>query len=189
MNITKKQISQQCLLKELEKNPFLTDEQLAQALKVSIQTIRLDRLGKGIPELRERTRQMAENAQNKLQAIASKDIVGELLDLELGKSGISMMSVTPDMVMTKTGIARGHFMFAQANTLALAVVDAPAALTGIGNVKYKVPIYSGANLIAKAEVIRKEDKKYFIWVKIRNNSQEVFRAKFIVVSLPNERTV
>ena len=167
MNVSKKQIRQQRLLKELEKNPFLTDEQLAQTLKVSIQTIRLDRLGKGIPELRERTRQMAENAQNKLQAISSKDIVGELLDLELGKSGISMMSVTPDMVMAKTGIARGHFMFAQA----------------------KIPIYAGANLIAKAEVIRKEDKKYFIWVKIRNNSQEVFRAKFIVVSLPNERIV
>jgi len=189
MNISKKQIRQQRLSKELEKNPFLTDEQLAQTLKVSIQTIRLDRLGKGIPELRERTRQMAENAQNKLQAISSKDIVGDLLDLELGKSGISMMNVTPDMVMAKTGIARGHFMFAQANTLALAVVDAPGALTGVGNVKYKIPIYAGANLIAKAEVIRKEDKKYFIWVKIRNNSQEVFRAKFIVVSLPNERIV
>ena len=61
MNISKKQIRQQRLLKELEKNPFLTDEQLALTLKVSIQTIRLDRLGKGIPELRERTRQMAEN--------------------------------------------------------------------------------------------------------------------------------
>ncbi len=189
INVTKKQIRQQRLLKELRKNPFLTDEQLSQTLKVSIQTIRLDRLGQGIPELRERTRQMAEDAQNKLQAIASKDIVGELLDLELGKSGISMMNVTQDMVMAKTGIARGHFMFAQANTLALAVIDAPAALTGVANVKYKVPIYAGASLIARAEVIRIEDKKYFIWVKIRNNNEEVFRAKFIVVSLPNERIV
>ena len=57
MNVTKKQIRQQRLLKELRKNPFLTDEQLSQTLKVSIQTIRLDRLGQGIPELRERTRQ------------------------------------------------------------------------------------------------------------------------------------
>ncbi len=80
-------------------------------------------------------------------------------------------------------------MFAQANTLALAVIDAPAALTGVANVKYKVPIYAGASLIARAEVIRIEDKKYFIWVKIRNNNEEVFRAKFIVVSLPNERIV
>lgn len=187
MMASKRQIRQQQLLKALAKNPFLTDEQLALSLKVSVPTIRLDRLSKGIPELRERTRLMAEQAQNKLQAIASQDIVGELLDLDLGRSGISMMKVTPDMVMTKTGIARGHFMFAQANTLALAVVDAPAALTGIGNVKYKTPIYAGANLIARAEVIRKEADRYFIWVKIRNNNQEVFRAKFIVVSLPAER--
>ncbi|MEG1727787.1 MAG: transcription factor FapR [Acidaminococcaceae bacterium] len=187
MNVSKKQIRQNCLLQELEKNTFLTDEQLALSLQVSIQTIRLDRLCMGIPELRERTRLMAENAQNKLQAIASKDIVGELIDLDLGHSGISMMKVTQDMVLEKTGIARGHFMFAQANTLALAVIDAPAALTGVGNVKYKVPVFAGDNLVARAEVMRKQQDKYFIWVKIRNNNQEVFRAKFIIVSLPNER--
>ena len=128
-----------------------------------------------IPELRERTRQMAENAQVKLKAIDKKDIVGELIDLELNSSGISMMKITPDMVLEKTGVARGYYMFAMANTLALAVVDAEAALTGVGNVKYK-------------EVIRREFNKYIIWVKIRNNNEEVFRAKFIIVPCPDERT-
>lgn len=56
----------------LQRNPFLTDEQLAKNLAVSIQTIRLDRLSLNIPELRERTRQMAENAQVKLKAIDKK---------------------------------------------------------------------------------------------------------------------
>ena len=42
-------------------------------------------------------------------------------------------------------------------------------------------------LVAKAEVIRREHDKYVIWVKVRNNNEEVFRAKFIIVSLPNER--
>lgn len=79
-------------------------------------------------------------------------------------------------------------MFAMANTLALAVVDAEAALTGVGNVKYKVPVYAGATLVAKAEVIRRELNKYIIWVKIRNNKEEVFRAKFIIVPCPDERT-
>lgn len=37
----------------LERNPFLTDEQLAKALEVSIQTIRLDRLRMNIPEVRD----------------------------------------------------------------------------------------------------------------------------------------
>lgn len=85
----------------LQKNPFLTDEQLAKNLAVSIQTIRLDRLSLNIPELRERTRQMAENAQVKLKAIDKKDIVGDLIDLELNHSGISMMKITPDMVLEK----------------------------------------------------------------------------------------
>lgn len=171
----------------LERNPFLTDEQLAKALEVSIQTIRLDRLRMNIPEVRERTRQMAKNAQTKLKAIDKKDIVGDLIDLELNKIGISMLKITPEMVLEKTGVARGYYMFAMANTLALAVVDADAALTGVGNVKYKVPVYAGATLVAKAEVIRREHDKYVIWVKVRNNNEEVFRAKFIIVSLPNER--
>ena len=187
MNSSKKIIRQENLSKMLERNPFLTDEKLAKALEVSIQTIRLDRLRMNIPEVRERTRQMAENAQTKLKAIDKKDIVGDLIDLELNKIGISMLKITPEMVLEKTGVARGYYMFAMANTLALAVVDADAALTGVGNVKYKVPVYAGATLVAKAEVIRREHDKYVIWVKVRNNNEEVFRAKFIIVSLPNER--
>ncbi|MCI2115428.1 MAG: transcription factor FapR [Acidaminococcus sp.] len=171
----------------LAKNPFLTDENLAEQFDVSIQTIRLDRLALGIPELRERTRYMAENAQKKLQSITSDDIVGELIDLEIGVSGISMMTVTKEMVLQKTGVARGQYMFAQANSLALAVIDAPAAVTGVANVKYKIPVYSGSVLVARAEVKRKQEDKYTIWVKIRNNRKEVFRAKFLITALPEER--
>lgn len=77
-------------------------------------------------------------------------------------------------------------MFVMANTLALAVVDADAALTGVGNVKYKVPVYAGATLVAKAEVIRREHDKYVIWVKVATITKKCF-SKFIIVSLPNER--
>ncbi|MCH3951453.1 MAG: transcription factor FapR [Acidaminococcus sp.] len=182
-----KKLRQTKLQTLLAKNPFLTDENLAEQFDVSIQTIRLDRLALGIPELRERTRYMAENAQKKLQSITSDDIVGELIDLEIGVSGISMMTVTKEMVLQKTGVARGQYMFAQANSLALAVIDAPAAVTGVANVKYKIPVYSGSVLVARAEVKRKQEDKYTIWVKIRNNRKEVFRAKFLITALPEER--
>ncbi len=178
-----KKLRQEMLKEKIETCPFIRDEELAAFLHVSVQTIRLDRLELGIPELRERTKQMAENAQNKLKTIASGDVVGELIDLELGKSGISVMTVTPDMVFEKTQIARGHYIFSQANSLALAIIDAPAAVTGVANIKYKVPIKVGEKLIAKAEVMKKRGNKYFIWVKTRNDMQEVFRAKFIMVSL------
>lgn len=185
MTSSKKLIRHKSLKNLLRENPFSTDEQLAQMLGVSVQTIRLDRVTLGIPELRARTRTMAEEAQTKLRAIDKKDIVGELLDLELNKIGISTLKITPDMVLERTGIARGYYMFAMANTLALAVVDAEYALTAVGNVKYKLPVNAGAVLVARAVVTHRRMDKYYIFVSVKNNNEEVFRAKFIIVSLDN----
>ena len=185
-SVGQKKARQQRLQQLLARNPFLTDEHLAETFQVSIQTIRLDRLALGIPELRERTRHMAEDAQEKLKAITSEDIVGELIDLEIGVSGISMMTVDREMVLQKTGVCRGQYMFAQANSLALALIDAPMAVTGVANVKYKVPVHVGEKLIAKAEIVKVRGNKYFVWVKTRNDTQEVFRAKFIMVSWGEE---
>ena len=178
-----KRIRQEALQDKLRLTPFLTDEELAVTLGVSIQTIRLDRMELGIPELRERTRQVAQEAHANPKAIASQDMTGEILDLELGRTGISTLVVTPDMVFEKTHVARGHHIFAQANSLALAVMDAPAAVTGVANIKFKIPVREGERLVAKAEVMRTRANKNFIWVKTRSGTQEVFRAKFIMVSL------
>ncbi len=183
----KKKERQQLLVEKVKEKPFLTDEELAKALSVSVQTIRLDRLELGIPELRGRIRKMAETAQNKVKSIQSGEVVGELIDLELGHSGISLLRVTEDMVFAKTQIAKGHYMFSQANSLALAIIDAPMAVTGVANVKYKVPVHVGEKLIAKAEIVRVRGNKYFVWVKTRNDTQEVFRAKFIMVSWGEEK--
>jgi acyl-coenzyme A thioesterase PaaI-like protein len=180
---TPKKIRHNQLLKLLEAKPFLTDEELSSQLGVSIQTIRLDRLELGIPELRERTKMVAEEAHGKLKTIDASDMVGELVDLELGRSGISVLDITPEMTFEKSGIARGHHIFAQANSLALAVIDAPVALTGVANVKYKIPVEPGDKLVAKAEVVRRRGNKHFVWVKTRLKSQEIFRAKFIMVAL------
>ena len=178
----KKKERQELLVAKVKEKPFLTDEELAKELAVSVQTIRLDRLELGIPELRGRIRKMAETSQNKVKAIQSGEVVGELIDLELGRSGISLLRVTEDMVFQRTQIAKGHYMFSQANSLALAIIDAPMAVTGIANVKYKVPVHVGEKLIAKAEIVRVRGNKYFVWVKTRNDEREVFRAKFIMVS-------
>lgn len=183
MTASKKLLRHKNLKKLLRDNPFSTDEQLAQLLGVSVQTIRLDRVALGIPELRARTRTMAEEAQMKLRAIDKKDIIGELLDLELNKIGISTLKITSDMVLDRTGVARGYYMFAMANTLALAVVDAEYALTAVGNVKYKVPVNAGSVLVARAVVTHRRMDRYYIFVSVKNNNEEVFRAKFIIVSL------
>ena len=178
-----KKIRQSQLKQCLEKSPFVTDEELAEQFGVSTPTIRLDRMEMGIPELRERTRQVAQEAHTNPKAIASQDMVGEIIDLELGKTGISTLVVTPQMVFEKTHLARGHHIFAQANSLALAVMDAPAAVTGVANIKFKAPVREGERLVAKAEIVRTRGNKNFIWVKIRSGAHEVFRAKFIMVTL------
>ena len=98
MNSSKKLIRHGKLQKLIQKDPFLTDEQLAKMLKVSVPTVRLDRLALNIPELRERIRMMASAASTRLKAIDKKDIVGELIDLELNKSAISTLTVTNEMV-------------------------------------------------------------------------------------------
>ena len=178
----KKKVRQQLLVQQVREKPFLTDEELARNLAVSVQTIRLDRLELGIPELRGRIRQMAEHAQNKVKSIQKSEVVGELIDLELGHSGISLLRITDDMVFEKSKIARGHYMFSQADSLAQAIIDAPLVVTGVANVKYKVPVHVGEKPIAQAEIVKVRGNKYFVWLKTHNDRQEVFRAKFIMVS-------
>lgn len=179
----KKRIRQSLLIDYMKTKPFFTDEDLAKLLNVSIQTIRLDRLELGIPELRERIKELAEATQKKVKSISSREVSGELLDLELGKSGISLLNVTEDMVFEKSRVAKGEYMFAQANSLALALIDAPMAITGVANIKYKAPVHVGDKLVAKAELKHRRGNKFFVWVKIKNGTKEVFRAKFILVSL------
>lgn len=171
------------LRNRLKEDPFLTDEELMQEFNVSIQTIRLDRLELGIPELRERIKNVAEQNYSKVRAIGGTEIVGELVDLNLGKSGISILETDEDMGFKKTNIVRGHYIFAQAESLAIAVIDAEVALTGVANIKYKTPVKAGSKLIAKAEVVKRRGNKYFVHVFIYVGQKQVFRGKYILVSV------
>ena len=99
----------------LEKDPFLTDVDLSEILKVSIQTIRLDRLELKIPELRERLKNVARGKVQQLKSMTGGELVGELVDLKVGTSGISILPVTQEMTLRKTNVG-GHHLFAQANS-------------------------------------------------------------------------
>lgn len=154
---------------------------------VSVQTIRLDRMALGIPELRQRTRMVAKQNYPRVKSIASGEIIGELVDLELGRSAISIFKTTEDMVFEKTRIVRSHYLFSQADSLALAVIDADVAVTGLANVKYHRPVEAGERLVAKAKIIRtKGDDKFIVQVVTRSGDETVFRAKFVVFALENK---
>jgi len=179
---TKKE-RQYTLKNKLDEDPFLTDEELAEIFGVSVPTIRLDRLELGIPELRERIKTVAEKNYNKVKSLNSKEIVGELLELNLNKSGISILETNSTMAFEKTKIVRGHFIYSLAESLAIAVIDAKVALVGVANIKYKTPVYAGNKLLARAEVKRVRERNYIVWVRITERQNKVFRGKFILVSL------
>lgn len=170
------------LLEYIKEDPFLTDEDLCKNFCVSIQTIRLDRLELGIPELRERIKNVAEKNYSKVRSIIDTEIIGELIDLKLGESGISILETTKEMAFSKTKVVKGHHIFSQAESLAMAVIDAEVALTGVSNIKYLNPVCAGDKLVAKAEVVRVRDNDHFVHVKISVNQAQVFRGKFILVA-------
>ena len=174
---------QKKLVELIDSDPFLTDEDLTEEFQVSIQTIRLDRLELGIPELRERIKLVAEKNYQKVRSIGQGELVGELIDLTLGKNGISILQTNSEMAFSKTNIVKGHHIFAQAESLAMAVVDADVALTGVSNIKYLNPVHAGDRLVAKAEVVRVRGNQHYLHVKIHVNQEQVFRGKFILVAL------
>lgn len=174
------------LINALNNDPFLTDEELAERFNISVQTIRLDRLELKIPELRERVKNVAESNFQKVKSIRGREFVGELIDIQPGKSAISILDTNPDMVFENSQVVKGQHIYAQAESIALAIIDTNMALTGVANIKYKKPVYAGEKLVAKAEVMRVRGNKFFVWVMIYVKQQEVFRGKFILVSMDNE---
>jgi acyl-coenzyme A thioesterase PaaI-like protein len=183
----KKRERQLGLREKIRENPFLSDEDLAHSFAVSIQTIRLDRLAMAIPELRERTKTVAERTYGIVKSMGSKEIVGELIDITLGERGISILETTENMVFERSRVVRGQFIFAQAESLAIALVDADVVLTGLANVKFKRPVTLGEKLVAKGEVIRKRGTHFVVLVEAKVGSEKIFRGKFSVFAVDPAR--
>lgn len=171
---------QQLLKEKIKQSPFTTDEQLAKAFHVSIQTIRLDRMEMGIPELRERIKYVATNQWNEtVKALPLEEVIGEIIDLELDKRAISILDITSELVFSRNKIARGHHLFAQANSLAVAVINDQLALTAKSEVKFTRQVIEGERVIAKA-IIQGKDKKDRTVVNVNSfvDKEKVFTGLF-----------
>lgn len=183
-----KKVRQQKLTEMLKDDPFLTDEELAELLEVSVPTVRLDRLELGVPELRQRIREMASKNYDKLRTLNAEEVIGEIVELNLGESAISILDTTDQMVFSQSKIVRGHYIYSMAESIAIAVIDADVALVGIANIKYKKPVYAGSRLVARVTIKEKRPKgRYIVWVMIYNKQVEVFRGKFLLVEMPKNQ--
>ncbi|WP_200760812.1 transcription factor FapR [Effusibacillus dendaii] len=174
---------QTALLRLLEEQPFITDEALAGKFQVSIQTIRLDRLALGIPEVRERIKAVAEQKQTDLRSLEGTEVIGQLIELNLNEMAISILDIEPAHVFSKTKIVRGHHLFAQANSLAVAVIDADVVLTRTANIRFVRSGRLGERLVCKAVVTSNQTDRAHVEVTTRVGEDIVFFGKFIVVKM------
>lgn len=181
-------IERQRRIKEyILRDPFLSDKKLAELFNFSVQTIRLDRLEMGIPEMRKRIIKVAKETSlaDQVKSLKRDEIIGELIDIELGKSGIAILKTVKSMAFNRTGIIRSHYIFSLADSLAISIIDAEVALTGIARLRYKIPVYTGQTLVAKARVAQKKGNKYLVSVHVKSNQEEVFTGKLVIFSFNN----
>lgn len=153
----RKEERQQLLQSYIENDPFLTDEALAESLNVSIQTIRLDRQILKIPELRARIKAVAKEVDD-IRSIMLEDVIGDIVNVKLNESGTSIFIVEDAHVFNNKTLTRGHFLFAQANSLCVALIDVPLALTKSANIEFRKPVHLGDRVVAHARVIETKDK-------------------------------
>ncbi|WP_223633293.1 transcription factor FapR [Planococcus sp. 4-30] len=172
---------QQALKDSIKDNPFVTDEELSVEFDVSVQTIRLDRMELAIPELRERIKHVAvKTFENEVKSLPIDEVIGEIIDIELDNKAISIFDVKPEHVFQRNQIARGHHLFAQANSLAVAVMNEELALTVKSELQFLRPVTAGQRVVAKAEVIESQPEKNRAFVKVVSSveQQTVFIGTF-----------
>jgi acyl-coenzyme A thioesterase PaaI-like protein len=180
MKLNKKE-RQQSLIQTIIENPFITDEDLADKFSVSVQTIRLDRLELSIPELRERIKTVAEkNFEDEVKSLPIEEVIGEIIDIELDHSAISIFDVREEHVFKRNQIARGHHVFAQANSLAVAVINDELALTAKSSIQFKRLVKVNERVIAKARVVKIDRSSGRTYVEVNSfvNNELVFTGDF-----------
>jgi len=183
---------QELLQKLVERNPFLTDEELSKRYDVSVQTIRLDRLECGIPELRKRLLNVAsQTMEDKVKSLGTDEVLGDIIDIVLDERAISIFDVTIDHVFQRNGIARGHHLFAQANSLAVAVMDDDLALTVKSSIDFLKPVKAGDRVVARAEVNKESllEKRTLVEVVSTVGDVQVFTGKFYMYRTTDRKQV
>ncbi|NLJ80601.1 MAG: transcription factor FapR [Firmicutes bacterium] len=185
MKLSRKE-RRQALQEHLSQDPFLTDSQLAQKLDVSVATIRLDRMALDIPELRKRAKDIASSAHFQLRALQGEGIIGELVELDLGRQAASVLLATDQMALQSTEILRGYFLFAQGNSLAVAVIDSKLPLIKSSHVRFYKSVKSGQQVLATAKILSVQANRYTIKVESFVQDEIVFSGEYIIVDAANE---
>lgn len=169
------------MLKYIKNNPLATDAILAKHFEVSINTIRLDRSRLGIKELRDRLKEKVKTSMKQVTSISQTEFFGDLINFVPGLSASSRLEAKEYMTFENIDIVKGQYIYAFAETLAISLIPTKAALVGVANIKYIEKIYARQVIYATAEVKRKTNTGYIVWVHIKDDKNVLkFKGKFIL---------
>lgn len=169
------------ILKYLCEDPLATDEVLAKKFNVSVNTIRLDRARLGIKEFKERLKDKASVTMKKVTSISPKEFVGDMINFNKNESAVSRLETNKSMTFEGLNVVKGEYIYSFAETIAISLIPAKAALVGVANIKYVAKILAGEVIYAKAEVKRKTETGYLVWVRIVDENENLkFKGKFIL---------
>lgn len=169
------------ILEYLEKEPFANDEKIAQHFRVSINTIRLDRARLGIKEVRERIKERASENEKKIISLSKEEIIGNIIEFVPGEKAVSVLETQDYMSFENMDVIKGYHIYSMAESLAISLIPNKVALVGVANIKYAKKILKNEVIFAHAEVKKKRETNYIVWVKIFDKKEELkFKGKFIL---------
>lgn len=167
----------------LVSDPLMSDSDLARELGVSVATIRLDRSMLSVPELRARTRKMAENASRLLTSIKQEELLGEIVELEPNHLALSVLQTNREHAFRHTEIISDNCIYTQAASLAIAVIKEDLVIVRSARVNFHQYASVGERLMAYAKVGTHKMNKYVVSVHTRVGGREIFVARFVVVAV------
>ena len=85
----------------------------------------------------------------KMKSLPLEEVVGEIIDIELDRHAISIFEVKVEHVFKRNQIPVASFV-AQANSLAVAVIDEELALTAKSTIRYIRPVKLESVLLQSA---------------------------------------
>lgn len=179
-DVARKQRNKQ-ILEYLHKEPFANDEKLANHFKVSVNTIRLDRARLGIKEVRERIKERASENEKKIISLSKEEIIGNVIEFVPGEKAISVLETQDYMSFENMDVIKGYHIYSMAESLAISLIPNKVALVGVANIKYVKKILKNETIYAHAEIKKKRETNYIVWVKIFDKDEELkFKGKFIL---------
>ncbi len=109
--------------------------------------------------------------------LASKDLVGEVIEIRNGESKVKLKT-TNEMAVDEKGLIHGGFTFGLADFAAMIAVNHPNVVLGKAEVKFTKPVKVGDEIVAEAKVVEEKGKEKIVDVTAKVGEKVVLKGKF-----------